>query len=96
MSETNQNEAPPDYTEEELKQAAQIKEWLLETFSYPKIQNEQTNELVKGMASLLHAAATMIVKTQTRQREGLKAIELLQEALLFYISGQTAKVSKPE
>jgi hypothetical protein len=48
------------------------------------------------MASLLHAAATMIVKTQTRQREGLKAIELLQEALLFYISGQTAKVSKPE
>lgn len=85
-----------DYTQEELEQQAQLKKWLEEKFSFPKISNEQTNELVKGMASLLHAAATMIVRTETRQFEGMRAVDRLQEALLFYISGQTAKVGKPE
>lgn len=85
-----------DYTQEELEQQAQLKQWLQEKFSYPKISNEKTNELVKGMASLLHAAATMIVRTETRQFEGMRAVDKLQECLLYYISGQTAKVVKPE
>lgn len=91
MSDTKQ-----DHTEEELKQQAQLKQWLEEKFSFPKISNDKTNELVKGMASLLHATATMIVRTETRQFEGMRAIDKLQEVLLYYISGQTAKVVKPE
>jgi hypothetical protein len=38
----------------------------------------------------------MIVRTETRQFEGMRAIDKLQECLLYYISGQTAKVVKPE
>jgi hypothetical protein len=43
------------------------------------------------MASLLHAAATMVVKSESRQREGMEAISHMQQALLYYISAQTVK-----
>ena len=80
-----------DYTKEELEAQAQVKKWLQEMFSFPRIESKQINEYVTGMASLLHAAATMIIKTESRQREGLKAIEALQQAMLYYISAQSVQ-----
>jgi hypothetical protein len=76
---------------EEMKQQQAVKDWLREMFSFPRIANDKTNELVTGMASLLHAAATMVVKSESRQREGMEAISHLQQALLYYISAQTVK-----
>lgn len=84
-------ETKEDYTKEELEQQAQIKKWLQEMFSFPRIGNDKINEFVTGMASLLHAAATMVIKTESRQREGLKAIEAMQQALLYYISAQSVQ-----
>ena len=76
---------------EEMKQQQAVKDWLRDTFSFPRIANDKTNELVTGMASLLHAAATMVVKSESRQREGMEAISHMQQALLYYISAQTVK-----
>jgi hypothetical protein len=76
---------------EEMKQQQAVKDWLREMFSFPRIANDKTNELVTGMASLLHAAATMVVKSESRQREGMEAISHMQQALLYYISAQTVK-----
>lgn len=83
-----------DFTQEELEQQAQIKKWLQEMFSFPRISNEKINELVTGMSSLLHAAATMVIRSESRQREGLKAIEAMQQALLYYISSQSVQKEK--
>lgn len=85
-----------DYTEEELKQQAAIKGWLQEMFSFPRITNDKINEYVTGMASLLHACATMVIKTESRQREGLKAIEAMQQALLYYISAQSVQTTEKQ
>ena len=82
-------ETKQDYTQEELEQQAQVKKWLQEMFSFPKMESKEINEFVAGMASLLHACATMVIKTESRQREGLKAIEAMQQALLYYISSQS-------
>jgi hypothetical protein len=76
---------------EEMKQQQAVKDWLREMFSFPRIANDKTNELVTGMASLLHAAATMVIKSESRQREGMEAISHMQQALLYYISAQTVK-----
>lgn len=81
---------------EEMKQQQAVKDWLREMFSFPRIANDQTNELVTGMASLLHAAATMVIKTESRQREGMEAISHLQQALQYYISAQAVKRDKEE
>ena len=77
-----------EQTAEELKQQEAVKQWLKEQFSFPRLANEQTNELVAGMASLLHAAATMVIKSGSRQREGMKAIESMQDALMYYYMSQ--------
>ena len=82
-------ETKEDYTQEELEQQAQVKKWLQEMFSFPKIESKEINEFVTGMASLLHACATMVIRTESRQREGMKAIESMQQALLYYISSQS-------
>jgi hypothetical protein len=74
--------------EEQLKQQAAVKEWLKNKFAVPAAKNEQVNELITGMASLLHAAATMVIKSGSKQAEGGKAIDLMQEALLYYVASQ--------
>ena len=73
---------------EQLKQQAAVKEWLKQKFAVPAAKNEQVNELITGMASLLHAAATMVIKSGSKQQEGSKAIDLMQEALLYYVASQ--------
>jgi len=81
---------------EEMKQQQAVKDWLRETFSFPRIANDNINELVTGMASLLHAAATMVVKTESRQREGMEAISHMQQALQYYITAQAVKREEPK
>ena len=85
---------------EQLKQQAAVKEWLKQKFAVPAAKNEQVNELITGMASLLHAAATMVIKSGSKQAEGGKAIDLMQEALLFYVASQAyerpAATEEPE
>ncbi len=85
---------------EQLKQQAAVKEWLKQKFAVPAAKNEQVNELITGMASLLHAAATMVIKSGSKQQEGGKAIDLMQEALLYYVASQAyerpAQSEEPE
>ena len=35
-----------DYTQEELEQQAQVKNWLKEMFSFPKMESKEINEIV--------------------------------------------------
>jgi hypothetical protein len=93
MSEPNVIELKQD--KEQLKQQAAVKEWLKQKFAVPAAKNEQVNELITGMASLLHAAATMVIKSGSKQQEGGKAIDLLQEALLYYVASQAYERPAP-
>jgi hypothetical protein len=95
MSEPN-NVIELEQDKEQLKQQAAVKEWLKQKFSVPAIRNSQINELVTGMASLLHAAATMVIKSGSKQAEGGKAIDLMQEALLYYMASQSYERPAPE
>ena len=78
-----------EQTKEQLEAQEAVKKWLRDKFSFPRITNEKVNELVTGMASLLHAAATMVVKSDSKQAEGGKAIDAMQNALLYYIASQS-------
>ena len=78
-----------EQTKEQLEAQEAVKQWLKDKFSFSRITNDKVNELVTGMASLLHAAATMVIKSGSKQAEGGKAIDAMQQALLYYIASQS-------
>ena len=78
-----------EQTKEQLEAQEAVKQWLKDKFSFSRITNDKVNELVTGMASLLHAAATMVIKSGSKQSEGGKAIDCMQNALLYYIASQS-------
>ena len=78
-----------EQTKEQLESQEAVKQWLKDKFSFSRISNDKVNELVTGMASLLHAAATMVIKSGSKQAEGGKAIDAMQQALLYYIASQS-------
>jgi hypothetical protein len=78
------------------EQTQTIESVISEMFTYNKIENPEINEKAKAMASVLHVAAMTVIKSGSRQREGMRAIELMQEAFLYYLSSQASPPVKEE
>jgi hypothetical protein len=64
---------------------------VLEAFTFIKSGDETLNERVHAMASLLHTAAMMVIKSESRKGEGFEAIRYLEMAFLFYTQAQFRK-----
>ena len=64
---------------------------ILEAFSFIKCEDEKLNERVHAMASLLHTAAMMVVRSESRKGEGFEAIRYLEMAFLYYKESQFRK-----
>lgn len=64
---------------------------ILEAFSFIKCEDEKLNERVHAMASLLHTAAMMVIRSESRKGEGFEAIKYMELAFLFYRESQFRK-----
>jgi hypothetical protein len=64
---------------------------ILEAFSFIKCEDEKLNERVHAMASLLHTASMMVVRSESRKGEGFEAIKYLELAFLYYKESQFRK-----
>jgi len=64
---------------------------ILEAFSFIKCEDETLNERVHAMGSLLHTAAMMVVRSESRKGEGFEAIKYLELAFLYYRESQFRK-----
>lgn len=64
---------------------------VLEAFTFIKSADETLNERVHAMASLLHTAAMMVIKSESRKGEGFEAIRYLEMAFLYYTQAQFRK-----
>jgi hypothetical protein len=64
---------------------------ILEAFSFIKCEDEKLNERVHAMASLLHTASMMVVRSESRKGEGFEAIRYLEMAFLYYKESQFRK-----
>lgn len=63
----------------------------MEAFTFIKSGDETLNERVHAMASLLHTAAMMVVRSESRKGEGFEAIRYLETAFLYYKESQFRK-----
>ena len=64
---------------------------ILEAFSFHKCDDETLNERVHAMASLLHTAAMMVIKSESRKGEGFECIKYLELAFMYYQNAQFRK-----
>ena len=64
---------------------------ILEAFSFHKCENETLNERVHAMASLVHTAATMVIRSESRKGEGFECIKYLELAFMYYQNAQFRK-----
>lgn len=64
---------------------------VLEAFTFIKSADETLNERVHAMASLLHTAAMMVIRSESRKGEGFEAIRYLEMAFLYYTQAQFRK-----
>ena len=64
---------------------------VLEAFTFIKSGDETLNERVHAMASLLHTASMMVVRSESRKGEGFEAIKYLELAFLYYKESQFRK-----
>lgn len=64
---------------------------ILEAFTFIKSADETLNERVHAMASLLHTASMMVIKSESRKGEGFECIKYLELAFLFYTQAQFRK-----
>jgi hypothetical protein len=64
---------------------------IMEAFSFIKCEDEKLNERVHAMASLLHTASMMVVRSESRKGEGFEAIKYLELAFLYYKESQFRK-----
>lgn len=64
---------------------------VMEAFTFIKSGDETLNERVHAMASLLHTAAMMVIKSESRKGEGFEAIRYLETAFLYYKESQFRK-----
>ena len=64
---------------------------ILEAFSFIKCEDEKLNERVHAMASLLHTASMMVIKSESRKGEGFEAIKYFELGFLFYKESQFRK-----
>jgi hypothetical protein len=64
---------------------------VMEAFTFIKSADETLNERVHAMASLLHTASMMVIKSESRKGEGFEAIRYLETAFLYYKESQFRK-----
>ena len=64
---------------------------ILEAFSFHKCDDETLNERVHAMASLLHTASMMVIKSESRKGEGFECIKYLELAFMYYQNAQFRK-----
>ena len=64
---------------------------ILEAFSFIKCEDEKLNERVHAFASLLHTAAMMVIRSESRKGEGFECIKYLELAFLYYKESQFRK-----
>ena len=64
---------------------------ILEAFSFHKCDDETLNERVHAMASLLHTASMMVIKSESRKGEGFECIKYLELAFMYYSNAQFRK-----
>lgn len=64
---------------------------ILEAFSFIKCEDEKLNERVHAMASLLHTASMMVIKSESRKGEGFECIKYLELAFMYYQNAQFRK-----
>jgi hypothetical protein len=75
----------------EPTQQSETSKAILEAFSFIKCEDEKLNERVHAMASLLHTASMMVVRSESRKGEGFEAIRYLEMAFLYYKESQFRK-----
>jgi hypothetical protein len=64
---------------------------VMEAFTFIRCQDETLNERVHAMASLLHTAAMMVIKSESRKGEGFECIKYLELAFMYYSNAQFRK-----
>jgi len=64
---------------------------VMEAFTFIRCQDETLNERVHAMASLLHTAAMMVIKSESRKGEGFECIKYLELAFMYYQNAQFRK-----
>jgi hypothetical protein len=64
---------------------------VMEAFTFIKSGDETLNERVHAMASLLHTASMMVIKSESRKGEGFEAIRYLELAFMYYQNAQFRK-----
>jgi len=64
---------------------------VMEAFTFIRCQDETLNERVHAMASLLHTASMMVIKSESRKGEGFEAIRYLELAFMYYQNAQFRK-----
>jgi hypothetical protein len=64
---------------------------VMEAFTFIRCQDETLNERVHAMASLLHTASMMVIKSESRKGEGFECIKYLELAFMYYQNAQFRK-----
>jgi len=64
---------------------------VMEAFTFIKSGDETLNERVHAMGSLLHTAAMMVIRSESRKGEGFEAIKYLELAFMYYQNSQFRK-----
>jgi hypothetical protein len=75
----------------EKNQQNETSKTILEAFSFIKCEDEKLNERVHAFASLLHTAAMMVIRSESRKGEGFECIKYLELAFLYYTQAQFRK-----
>jgi hypothetical protein len=75
----------------EKNQQNETSKAVLEAFTFLKSGDETLNERVHAMASLLHTAAMMVIKSESRKGEGFECIRFLELAFMYYQNAQFRK-----
>ena len=75
----------------EKNQQNETSKTILEAFSFIKCEDEKLNERVHAFASLLHTAAMMVIKSESRKGEGFECIKYLELGFLYYKESQFRK-----
>ena len=75
----------------EPNQQNETSKTILEAFSFIKCEDATLNERVHAMASLLHTASMMVIRSESRKGEGFECIKYLELAFLYYTQSQFRK-----
>ena len=75
----------------EQNQQNETSKAVMEAFTFIKSADETLNERVHAMASLLHTASMMVIKSESRKGEGFECIKYLELAFMYYQNAQFRK-----